>query len=242
MKKCKSCKKEIDKKATKCSYCKTDQRNWFRKHPILTIILVFIIFGIIGSSSGGGDSSTGSKSNITTNENSQVKEVEVMEEEDPNPHFGNGTFTVGTEIEPGTYRTRTGNSGCYYSRLSGFSGELGEIISNENTDAPAVVTIAPTDKGFKSSRCGTWTQDVSQITKSTTTFEDGIYIIGTDIEAGTYKNSDSSSCYYSRLSGFGGDLGNIISNENTDEQAIVTIAPTDKGFKSTRCGTWTLQE
>lgn len=51
-KQCKSCKKEIDAKATKCPYCQTDQRGWFRRHPILTVIIVLILLGIFGSSLG----------------------------------------------------------------------------------------------------------------------------------------------------------------------------------------------
>jgi len=166
-------------------------------------------------------------------------EEKALQEALSKPHFGDGNHIVGTDIQPGTYRTRKASSGCYYSRLSGFGGSLGEIISNENTDAPAVITIAATDKGFKSTRCGTWTQDLSAITSDQTTFGDGIFIIGTYIQAGTYKSSGSDSCYYSRLRGFSGSLGDIISNENTDSSAVVTIASSDKGFKSTRCGTWT---
>lgn len=156
--------------------------------------------------------------------------------------FKDGNFIVGTDIQPGTYRTRQGSSGCYYSRLSGFSGEFEDIIANENTDAPAIVTIEPTDKGFTSSRCGTWTQDLSAITKSQTSFGDGVFIVGTDISPGTYKSSGGSTCYYARLGGFGGQLEDIIANENTESSAIVTIAAGDKGFKSSRCGAWTKVE
>lgn len=45
-------------------------------------------------------------------------------------------------------------------------------------------------------------------------------------------------CYWERLSGFGGQLEDIIANGNPSGQAIVTIAPTDVAFKSQRCGTW----
>lgn len=155
--------------------------------------------------------------------------------------FGDGTFQVGKDIQPGTYRTRVGSSGCYYARLSGFGGTLGEILANNNTDAPAIVTIAKTDKGFESQNCGTWTQDLSQITTSKTTFGDGMYIVGTDIEPGTYKNTGSSGCYYARLSGFTNTIDGIIANNNVDTPAIVTIAASDKGFESTQCGTWTEQ-
>ncbi len=118
-------------------------------------------------------------------------------------------------------------------------GTLGEIIANDNTDYPAIVTIAHSDKGFQSNNCGTWTKDLSAIITSHTTFSDGMYIVGTDIKPGTYKSSGQSGCYYARLSGFSGDLGDIIANDNTDNPAIVTIASDDKGFQSSNCGTWT---
>jgi len=153
--------------------------------------------------------------------------------------FKDGTFVVGKDIQAGTYRTRKAASGCYYSRLNGFSGELEDINSNELTNAPSIVTIDASDKGFKSSGCGTWTQDLSAITTSRTSFGDGMFIVGTDIDAGTYKNSGGSSCYYSRLSGFSGELDDIVSNELTSASAIVTISDSDKGFKSAGCGTWT---
>lgn len=154
-------------------------------------------------------------------------------------HFSDGTYVVGKDIQAGTYRTRRAASGCYYSRLNGFSGELADINSNELTNATAIVTIMESDKGFKSSGCGTWTQDLSAITTSKTSFGDGTFIVGTDIDAGTYKNSGGSTCYYSRLSGFSGELDDIVSNELTSASAIVTIAPSDRGFKSSGCGTWT---
>lgn len=238
MKKCKSCQKEINAKAKKCPYCQSDQRNWFMKHKIITTILILIVLGMIGSSGNGSKSN-----NQTTGESGAFGQTWPKPTNDPYPHFENGTYEVGKDLKPGTYRTRVGSSGCYYARLSGFGGGLGEIIANENADNPAVVTIEESDKGFKSTRCGTWTQDLSQITKSKTTFEDGTYIVGTDIQPGRYKSKGQSGCYYARLAGFGGGgVGEIISNENTDTAAIVTIAESDKGFKSTRCGTWTLQE
>lgn len=63
MKKCKACQKEIDPKATKCPYCQVDQRSWFRKHPIITAILVLIALSMVGSV-GKGVSSTASPSKI----------------------------------------------------------------------------------------------------------------------------------------------------------------------------------
>jgi hypothetical protein len=66
-----------------------------------------------------------------------------------------------------------------------------------------------------------------------------MYIVGTDIQPGTYKSSGQSGCYYARLLGFGGTTSDIIANGLTDASAIVTISAADKGFESTSCGTWT---
>src|SRR5439155_1675707 len=80
--------------------------------------------------------------------------------------FGAGTKTVGSDVPPGTYRTRVAAPGCYWQRLSGFGGTFSEIVANGLSDNYQVVTIAPTDRGFESHRCGTWTNDLSAITSS----------------------------------------------------------------------------
>ena len=155
----------------------------------------------------------------------------------PKKEFGSGTFVVGKDIAAGTYRAAD-PSGCYWARLSGFGGSLSDIIANTNTSNPEVVTIAPSDKGFESNDCGTWKPVGGPITSSRTSFGPGTYIVGTDIAPGTYRNSNSSGCYWARLHGFGGTLSDIIANDNTDSPATVTIAATDKGFQSNDCGDW----
>ncbi|MBI5421700.1 hypothetical protein HZA44_01025 [Candidatus Peregrinibacteria bacterium] len=179
------------------------------------------------------------KMKINFQKQEKAKRLKAKREALSKPHFGDGNYIVGTDIQPGTYRTRKASAGCYYSRLSGFGGSMDEIISNDITDFPAIITIAATDKGFKSTRCGTWTQDLSAITTDQTKFGDGIFIVNTDIQPGTYKSTGGTSCYYSRLKGFTGSLSDIISNEITDFSAVVTIDSADKGFKSLRCGAWT---
>jgi hypothetical protein len=71
--------------------------------------------------------------------------------------FPNGMYIVGVDIEPGTYKS-SGNQGCYYAKLSDFTGSLSSILANNNTDTPAIVTISASDKGFQSKNCGTWTR------------------------------------------------------------------------------------
>jgi hypothetical protein len=77
MKKCKSCKSDIDVKATKCPHCQADQRGWFRRHPILTGLLVLFVIGIIGlAGSGGKNGSTNQPTTQTTN--TETKPAEPM--------------------------------------------------------------------------------------------------------------------------------------------------------------------
>jgi hypothetical protein len=95
--------------------------------------------------------SEGTTETVTVMETSEEAETSAAD----SAEFGDGTHRVGTDIEPGTYRTE-GAPGCYWARLRSFSGELEAIIANANPSGPAVVTIAPTDAGFESTNCGAW--------------------------------------------------------------------------------------
>ncbi len=211
----------------------------------LAILFGFAIILASLLACGSTDNNAGTVVNNTSDSTPQATAAKSSSTAKPTPtpvpyaHFGDGTFVVGKDIQPGTYRTREASPGCYYARLKGFGGTVDDIIANDNTDYPAIVTISRTDKGFESENCGTWTKDLSAITHSKTSFGDGMYIVGTDIKPGTYKSSGQSGCYYARLSGFGGTIDDIIANDNTDTPAIVTISAGDKGFQSNNCGTWT---
>lgn len=78
MKKCKSCQKEIDPKATKCPYCQTDLRSWFRRHPILTFLGIIIALPmVIGAF--GPPTSEKSKQNEKSTPETKVEETKTTE-------------------------------------------------------------------------------------------------------------------------------------------------------------------
>ena len=115
-----------------------------------------------------------------------------------------------------------------------------DLIANEFTSDVTIVTIAPTDRGFRSSRCGIWTNDLSPITTSPgQPFAAGTFVVGTDVAAGTWRGTGGSGCYWERRAGFSGEGKDVIANGFGDVSPVVTIAATDKGFSSSRCGTWT---
>jgi flagellar biosynthesis GTPase FlhF len=74
----------------------------------------------------------------------------AQEAVDQNTIPGTGTFVVGEDIQPGTYRAEA-QEGCYWKRLSSLSGD--DIIDNNIADGPVVVEIKATDKAFETSDC-----------------------------------------------------------------------------------------
>ncbi len=140
-----------------------------------------------------------------------------------------------------------GSSGCYWERLSGFGGTLNEIIANDfqGFAGPVIVDIKPTDTGFHfTAACGPMIAEIVAACPNTppTTFHAGTAHIARSLAPGTYSASSTGSCYWASLSGFGGELNEIIANDSvsTVGPVIVAIAPTDVGFYSNdKCGTWT---
>lgn len=66
-------------------------------------------------------------------------------------------YRVGEDIQAGTYRSE--GDQCYWARLSGFPGTVGDILANDIVSGPAYVAIAPSDVAFQTSRCGDWIRE-----------------------------------------------------------------------------------
>jgi len=63
-----------------------------------------------------------------------------------------GSYLVGIDIQPGRYRGEGGADfmeSCYWARLSGFSGSLGEIIANDNSTGQFFIDVQPGDVGLE---------------------------------------------------------------------------------------------
>jgi hypothetical protein len=70
----------------------------------------------------------------------------------------------------------------------------------------------------------------------------GTLIVGKDIQPGTYKAiaTDEDGGYWEREKDTSGSMDSILANDDLDQgdQAVVTILPTDKAFKSSGMGGW----
>lgn len=70
-----------------------------------------------------------------------------------------GSWVVGTQVTPGTYRAENSGLGCEWQRLSNFTGSFDAVIASgfANGAGSQLVTIAPTDAGFSTTAdCGSW--------------------------------------------------------------------------------------
>jgi hypothetical protein len=70
-----------------------------------------------------------------------------------------GMWIVGAQVTPGTYRAESSMQGCYWQRLSSFTGSIDAIIASAFVSSSGVqlVAIANTDVGFSATaECGTW--------------------------------------------------------------------------------------
>src|ERR1700685_3007611 len=120
-----------------------EKKTWWERQGWIAVggavVLLFIIADTSGQINATNPTSTtnGDETQTTTSADPSTNSVPTG----PVSSFEDGTFIVNTDIQPGTYKS-SGGDNCYYARLSGFGGTTADIIANEDTSAPAIVTIA----------------------------------------------------------------------------------------------------
>jgi hypothetical protein len=71
------------------------------------------------------------------------------------------TLVVGTDIQPGTYRTTgpiAGSTACFWARMKAASTNMADVITSGMPTGPATVAIQATDKVFATGGCAEWTR------------------------------------------------------------------------------------
>lgn len=77
----------------------------------------------------------------------------------PSTSFGDGTYVVGTDIQPGRYKTSGQGSldlGCYWSRDGDLSGD--KILANGIVNGPTTVEVRSGDTAFEVSGGCQWSR------------------------------------------------------------------------------------
>jgi hypothetical protein len=162
----------------------------------------------------------------------------------PRTPFGGGVFAVGNEIVAGRYFSDP-QSGCYWERQRGSGGTFADIIANDfiaYDGMQYIVDILPSDVAYKTdAKCGTWFDSPRHGAQPS--IPPGIWLVGMQIQPGTYQTSSSAGCYWERLrhfqyQGISGTIANSFSAAAKSQ--TVTIAASDVGFSNDgNCGTWT---
>lgn len=133
MKKCKYCQTDIPANAKVCPNCHKDQRNWFERHIVLTVILGLIFLGLVGSALG--DSEETSKNGSTTGSN---KTNTVTTKEEQKIEY--------TKVDIDTLEDELNNNAAsaqekYKGQYLEITGRLGTIDS----DLKYISLLSPTD-------------------------------------------------------------------------------------------------
>lgn len=161
----------------------------------------------------------------------------------PNPNLVRaGTYLVGTDIQPGIYKGQAGYdlfSSCYWARLKDLTGSLDALLANDNSIGQFYVEVKGSDYAFET-RCeliflGSLPEPPTEFPRR---IMPGTYLVGIDIQPGTYKGQAgddiTEACYWARLRDVSGELGAIIANGNATGQYYVQVQPGDFAF-STKC-------
>jgi len=71
--------------------------------------------------------------------------------------LADGTYSVGVSMEPGTYRTNSTNSRCYWAIY--VSGTNYDDIDQNDAGSVGVLTVTVGEgRDFRTQSCGTWSK------------------------------------------------------------------------------------
>ena len=161
-------------------------------------------------------------------------EIIILPRPTPESSVGPGTLRVGEDIAPGIYAGRAGTDildSCYWARLEGISGELDDTIANNNAIGQFYVEVLETDAYLEIDCEVTPLANWPVPNPRLVSLDPGMYIVGRDIDAGTYRGEAGEdildSCYWARLSGVTGTIDDILANNNAIGQFYVEVETSD---------------
>ena len=232
---------------------KRSRIGWWIGGIVAAVVAICLCAGIAGiASDRDGDADADDRTEDTEPADTDTDTDTEEEAEEPDG-IGAGVWEVGTDIEPGTYVTTAGDGGigdhCYWARLSGFGGDVDELIANDNLSSGARgrMTILDGDAGVEFTGNCRWVPATEETAvEAGDEVTAGVWEVGTEIEPGTYTTTASGdgivdSCYWARLSGFTGEFDELIANDNISggAQGRVEISDGDAGIKFTGDCIWT---
>lgn len=225
--------------------------RWWRDVALVvgTVIVVLAAQAVI---SGGDDndddqeqSTATSAETPTTDAPDDTEPTEPTETTENRVHtanFPDGLWAVDSEIQPGRYVAQNQSAaGCNWERLAGSSGD-NVIVSESSVKGQVVVDILPSDGAFHSENCGVWEVYEPRETPAATTVRDGDWVVGEQIEAGTYSVESATGCTWTHASGFehtAQEVLEVVPAEARPTELFTVTLGAGQRFSTHDCGTWT---
>jgi hypothetical protein len=155
-----------------------------------------------------------------------------------------GTWRVGAQVAVDTYITATATARCTWERRGTGTSSSTPLLGDDRGSGQRIVTVGAGDAVLRTTGCGRWFRlaDIAPSPRATIP-RGGVYSVIHHIVPGTYRASTSGgrSCYWARLSGFGGTASEVIESASTQvARPVVVIDASTVGFEATAgCGSWT---
>jgi hypothetical protein len=189
--------------------------------------------------SAGDQSPSDSSLSDTSSETTPTEEAPLAPSDEM---FDEGTWLVGQDIKPGTYRPATAiESECYWEiDKAGTNGS--DIIANDNAKGGFPILTLKVGQEVTNDGCGTFVKiDLATVTgQHLTSFGDGTWMVGLDIKAGNYKttsNVSGMSCYW-EIDSANSNQQNIIANDNVSGGFARVTLKNGQIVSSGDCGTF----
>ena len=173
-----------------------------------------------------------------------LRDVDVPDA--PSTEFGAGSYLVGKDVAPGVYATDAGDGVCDWFRTAPFGDTAPDATGGYASVGKQTIRILPTDTGFYSNGCGTWTPyDPTESERvGDGTFGTGTLSVGSEIRPGVYLADAIADrmCRWFTLNDFAGRPSDIVREGYGIVRGIVSISEGIAGFRSFDCGEWKLLE
>ena len=162
--------------------------------------------------------------------------------------FGNGTWEVGVEIQPGIYRARRDPNSlaglCTGERIGDAASGYSPLAGTGTYYGATIIEISASDARFRSENCTDW-EPYQPPAEPQDEFGPGTVIAGLDVRPGLYVSANAStdrSCFWVKLPGLAGwppgyDINNT-PHSYEPRRAIVELSDADLTFDSSGCSTW----
>ena len=194
------------------------------KKIVKSFLLMLLVFNLVSCSESSSQSATNNTEKST--EEAKVEEVKA---------FTDGTYMVGTDIPSGLYQvtiTDTISNMGYVERSKDVNMEVDSIIANIILTGNGYVEVKDTDKAIKIQGAELKPIKLEELVKNIKTeVSDGIYLVGYDLEPGTYKvevtDTTANMGYVERSKSLAMGVDDIIANEVIQGPSYVKIEKGD---------------